>query len=148
MMEAVKRGWTRTIGVDDYKPAQVDALVKALGPSAKPAVNICRMSMKKHDDATITYCIKNDITYNAFEVMRDCLFDDPLVKSLATKYQASAAQICAVWTRQRGCTMSLDTGANATTVAQYTKEDLDIFGFNMTKVEVDKLSALGNKPDQ
>ena len=107
-------------------------------------------------------------------LQRDCLFDDPTVKALASKYKSSTAQICAVWTRQRGCTMSLGTGANSTTVAQYTKEvrilkdpkthkknkkkkmegknanrcvsvclqDLNIFGFNMTKAEVDKLSAL------
>lgn len=64
MMEAVKRGWTRAIGVDDYKPAQIENL-----KGAKPAVNMCSMSMKTHDDATIEYCQKNGIVYNAFEVM-------------------------------------------------------------------------------
>ena len=106
--------------------------------------------------------------------MRDCAFTDPKVTALATKYKASAAQICAVWTRQvpaahtrhacprcpccrflqfsvrcprltllapvcnwqRGCTMSLGTGADASKVDQYTKEDLDIFRFNMTDAEV------------
>eukprot|EP01052_Picozoa_sp_SAG31_P029667 SAG31_NODE_2967_length_4841_cov_4.952552_3_plen_147_part_00 len=145
MHQAVKKGWTRTIGVDDYKPAQIENLIKNGG--TKPAVNMCDMSMKKHDDVTIEYCQKNGITYNAFggfqlarrhlslhvsgcqtlicfvhmvltcststEVMRDCLFEDPLVLSLAQKYSVSSAQICAVWTRQfgTGCTMSLGTGA-------------------------------------
>ena len=45
-------------------------------------------------------------------------------------------QVCAVWTRQRGLTMSLGTGADPSKVAQYTTEDLDIFGFNMTAAEV------------
>ena len=41
-----------------------------------------------------------------------------------------------MWTRQRGLTMSLGTGADPSKVAQYTTEDLDIFGFNMTTAEV------------
>ena len=32
--------------------------------------------------------------------------------------------------------MSLGTGADPSKVAQYTTEDLDIFGFNMTTAEV------------
>ena len=48
--------------------------------------------MKKHDDDTIAYCLKNGITYNAFGVMRGCLFTDPTVAALAKKYKTSAAQ--------------------------------------------------------
>ena len=36
MMQAVKNGWTRAIGVDDYKPAQIENL-----KGTKPAVNMC-----------------------------------------------------------------------------------------------------------
>ena len=48
--------------------------------------------MTKHDDDTIAYCLKNGITYNAFGVMRGCLFTDPTVAALAKKYKTSAAQ--------------------------------------------------------
>ena len=108
MMEAVSKGWTRAIGVDDYTAAQIEGLTNA--GLTKPAVNMCSMSMKRHDDATIAYCQANGITYNAFGVMKGCEFSHPTVVGLAKKYQTSTAQICAVWTRQRGCTMSLGTG--------------------------------------
>jgi hypothetical protein len=38
--------------------------------------------------------------------------------------------------------MSLGTGSNASKIVEYTKEDLDIFGFNMTTTEVEQLNKL------
>jgi len=77
--------------------------------------------------------------------MHGCLFHDPTVLGLAAKYGASASQICAVWTRQRGCSMAVGIGVNASTMPEYTREDLDIFRFNLTAGEVTALSALQPK---
>jgi diketogulonate reductase-like aldo/keto reductase len=139
LQEAVQKGWARAIGVDKFKPAQIDAL-----QGAKPAVLMASMSMSSHDDETIEYCQKNGIQYNAFGVMHGCKFTDPTVQSLATKYNASTAQICGVWTRQRGCTMAMGVGSDPLPMAAYIREDLDIFKFNMTETEVTALNQLQN----
>ena len=66
----------------------------------------------------------------------ECLFirDHPF--TAARSSLLGRAQVCAVWTRQRGLTMALGTGSDPAKVAQYTTEDLDIFAFNMTSAEV------------
>jgi diketogulonate reductase-like aldo/keto reductase len=137
LQEAVKRGWARAIGVDKFTATQIDAL-----QGAKPAVLMAEMSMSDHDDKTIAYCQKNGIQYNAFGVMHGCKFDNPLVMSLAKKYNVSTSQICGVWTRQRGCSMAMGVGTDPTNVAKYIRQDLDIFSFNMTKSEVTALNQL------
>lgn len=47
------------------------------------------MSVKRHDDQTIEYCLKNNITYEAFGVMRGCPFTDQHVNSIAQKHAVS-----------------------------------------------------------
>ena len=137
MMMAVQKGWARAIGVDRFNPVQIDAL-----RGTKPAVLMAEMSMSSHDEASLEYCQRRGITYNAFGVMHGCKFSDPVVEGLAMKYNASTSQICLVWTRQRGATMALGVGTDPAKITGYVQEDLDIFSFNLTKQEMIKLNSL------
>merc|ERR1719253_806081 len=137
MMEAVENGWARAIGVDRYTPAQMDAL-----KGTKPAVLMGHMSMSEHDEDTLEYCKLHGIHFNAFGVMGGCKFTNPVVLSLASKYNVSTAQVCLIWTRQRGFSMALGVGTDPTKMANYIREDLDIFSFNMTDQEIDALNRL------
>ena len=46
------------------------------------------------------------------------------------------------WTLQRGAIAALGTGADASKVAQYTKEDLNVWDFALTEAEMATLNAL------
>ena len=98
-------------------------------------------SLKLRDDVTLEYCRENKIVYNAFGVIKGCNSSDPLLARLSREYNRSAAQVCAAWTRQRGCTMALGTGANTSTVDRYTREDLDIF-FSLKPADMAALTAM------
>lgn len=76
--------------------------------------------------------------------MHGCKFTDSTVLQLAVKYNATASQICGAWTRQRGCSMAVGVGTDPSKVAEYTREDLGIFEFNMTALEMDALNKLQN----
>ena len=39
--------------------------------------------------------------------------------------------------------VQVGTGANATTAAQYAKEDLDLFGFTLTPAQIKTLDGIG-----
>ena len=65
--QALKSGIVKSIGVSNFNAAQL-AEIKG----TKPAANQCYMTMGKHDQATIEYCIKNGITYEAYDAMKGC----------------------------------------------------------------------------
>jgi diketogulonate reductase-like aldo/keto reductase len=101
------------------------------------------MSVKRHDDQTIEYCLKNNITYEAFGVMRGCPFTDQHVNSIAQKHAVSTAQVCIRWVLQRGAIAALGTGSDASTVEDYTKENLDVWSFELSDQEMATLNGLG-----
>lgn len=38
--------------------------------------------------------------------------------------------------------MAIGTGSNASNIDQYTKDDLDIFGFELSDAEMDQINAM------
>ena len=71
--EALKAGIVKSIGVSNFNAAQL-AEIKG----TKPAANQCYMTMGKHDQATIDYCLKNGIAYEAYDAMKGCECADSL----------------------------------------------------------------------
>ena len=99
---AMQMGLTRAIGVSNYQSAELAALQGAV-----PSVNQCQMSVGTdnnhsagwpmppvaHDDATISYCLKHNITYEAWRVVGGCPMTNAKVVSIAQSHNKSAAQI-------------------------------------------------------
>eukprot|EP01065_Artemidia_motanka_P050881 TRINITY_DN8800_c0_g1_i1.p1 TRINITY_DN8800_c0_g1~~TRINITY_DN8800_c0_g1_i1.p1 ORF type:complete len:276 (+),score=94.95 TRINITY_DN8800_c0_g1_i1:60-887(+) len=139
LVQALEKNMTRAIGVSNYNQAQIEGLLKV--SSVKPAVNQCEMSVKTHDDATIAYCQKMGITYEAFDTMRGCDFSSPLINSIAKKHNATAAQVCLRYVIDRDCVLAVGTGANSSTVVPYTKENLGVYDFQLTQDEIKQLSS-------
>jgi len=136
--EALAQNLTRAIGVSNYKAENLEQLMK--GSKVKPAVDQCHMGVGSHDDATIKYAQANGITYEAYDAMRNCPFDDPELLSMATAHNVSTAQVCLRWVLQKGAVMAVGTGANASHVGKYAAEDLDLYSFTLTDDEMDRLS--------
>jgi diketogulonate reductase-like aldo/keto reductase len=82
--------------------------------------------------------------YEAFGTMRTCYGQPftPQIEAIAKAHSTGAAQVCLRWVLQRGAVMAIGTGSNATTIDQYTKEDLDLFGFSLTEAEMTKLNSM------
>lgn len=140
LIHATTQGWARAIGVDKFTIAQMEAL-----HGMKPAVFMGPVSLADHDEELIAYCQAHGIQYNAFSIFHGCIFSDPLVQSLAEKYNITTAQVCGVWTRQRGFTMAIGAGTDPVKIAEHVPEDLDIFSVNLTSAEVDALTKLQNR---
>ena len=155
LMAAKSLGLTRAIGVSNYNSTELAALEGDV-----PAVNQCQMSIVPdnvhsagwpmppiaHDDATIAYCAAHGITYEAWRVLGGCPFTDPTLLSMARTHNVSAAQICLRWTLQRGAIVAAGTGANASTVGEYSAENLGALDFALTAAEMSTLSAMSPQP--
>ena len=137
--KALQAGKARAIGVSNFNVTDLENLTNG-GATVTPAVNQCAMSIGLHDDATIDYCIKNDIVYEAWSPLGGIshidVLNDPDVVRIAAENNVSAAQVALRWIVQRNASF-VTAGTNAT----YLQEDLDIFHFKLTDAEMELLSA-------
>jgi len=137
---ALQQNLTRSIGVSNYKATELKALVSTA--TVRPAINQCDMSIKQHDDETISYCQANNITYEAFNAMKGCDFSSTVLKGIASTHSVSVSQVCLRWVLQRGCVMAVGTGEDASSVGAYAKENLDIYGFELSETEMNTLNKI------
>lgn len=176
LQQAKKKGLTRAIGVSNYQISELKAL-----KGETPSVNQCRMGVvapKKeqfypwaHDDSTIEYCQKHNITYQAWRVIGiiimyflpksregGCPMENEIVVGFAKKYEKTPAQICLRWVLERGCIAAvgwftfcnimkrlkryLGTGADPERARKHAKENLDVFDWSLTDEEVRLLNEI------
>lgn len=143
MQMVLKDGLARAIGVSNYAAADLKALDMS---KAVPAVNQCQMSVEVHDDESIAYSQSKGIVYESYFTMKGCPFADKDLASIAAAHNASVAQVCLRWVLDRGGIIACGTGANATTVGPYAKENLGIYDFQLTAAEVKILDGKGKQP--
>lgn len=126
-------GKLKSIGVSNWGPAQFDDLKYKI----KPAVNQVQFNVFSHDDANEAYCIKNNITVEAWSPLGDpsrtghSVFSDDSIKSLATKHNVSAAQVALRWIVQKGHALTFLSSdkshqANSADLFSFTLEDDDV----------------------
>jgi diketogulonate reductase-like aldo/keto reductase len=138
-LEAFQRaGKARAIGVSNFNSSQLAALLAAA--TVPPAVNQCEFSIGDHDDATLAFCARHGITYEAYSPLGGLSHVDVLgdadVLAIAAAHGVSAAQVALRWVVQQGVPF-----VTAATNATYMAEDLDLFGFALSDDEMRTLSA-------
>ena len=144
---ALKQGLTRSIGVSNYKVADLEAL-NSNGATTVPAVNQCEMSITGSfgqpsvDNATIAYCAVHNIQYEAYGVLKGCPWNDAGAQKIADKHGKSLAQVCLRWVLDRGAIAAAGTGANASTVGDYAKENLDVYDFSLDAADMAYLNSI------
>ncbi|MBQ5584481.1 MAG: aldo/keto reductase, partial [Ruminiclostridium sp.] len=98
--ELHRLGKVRAIGVSNFKPRHLEALMKT---EVKPMVNQIECHPGQPQKETIAYCQTNGILVEAWSPMgRGKLLDHPLLVEMAGKYGVSVAQLCIRWCLQRG----------------------------------------------
>jgi len=140
MEQALKQGLVKAIGVSNYKQSDIEGLMETA--TVTPALNQCSMSVNTHDDATINYCKSKGITYEAYDVIKGCPMDNAAVTSAATAHNVSAAQVCLRYILDSGCVAAAGTGADASTVGPYAKENVAVYDFKLTAEEMKALDAV------
>jgi len=140
MEQAQQQGLTKSIGISNFNQKQIEAVLKTA--TIKPAVNQCSMSVKTHDDSTIKYCQSQNITYEAFFVMRGCPHTDATLNKIATAHGKSPYQVCIRYILDRGCVAAVGTGSDAVKSTSEAKENIDVFDFQLSEEEIDELNKL------
>lgn len=81
---------------------------------------------------TIAYCKKNGIVYEAYGALKGCPWSDARLAAIASSHKKSIAQVCLRWVIQSGAIIAAGTGSNTSTVGDYAKENLDVYGFELS----------------
>jgi methylglyoxal/glyoxal reductase len=131
-----KDGKVRAIGVSNFQVHHLQDLMK--DAEIKPMVNQVEYHPRLTQEEVKTFCDSNGIQFEAWSpLMQGQLFDNPLLKDLAAKYNKTTAQIILRWDHQNG----------VVTIPKSTKdhrivENAAIFDFELSNEDMDRISGL------
>lgn len=136
-MEALlKGGFTRAIGVCNFKVHHLEALSKTA--EVMPLVNQieCHPGLNQKD--IYDYCIKNEIQVEASSPLGNGqILDNQILRKIADRKGKNTAQVCLRWEAQK----NMVTIPKTATVERL-KMNLDIFDFELTDDEMREIDEI------
>jgi diketogulonate reductase-like aldo/keto reductase len=134
--EFYKAGRIRSIGVSNFHPRHIDALLKTA--SVPPQANQIRLCPGDTQDDVTGYCRSRGILPEAYSPLgTGAIFDVPLLRELAQKYKKSIAQICIRWSLQ----MEFLPLPKSVT-PERIRENARVFDFELSAEDVKTIAAL------
>ena len=136
MEELVDAGRIRAIGISNFRPHHMDALLKTA--RIVPQVNQIRLCPGDTQDETVAYCRAHQMVVEAYSPLgTGRIFDVPEMQELAKKYGRSVAQICIRWSLQRGY-LPLPKSVTPARI----RENLQVFDFELAEEDVQLIASL------
>ena len=141
MIELRSRGLARSIGVSNFTPEYLTRLADETG--VVPAVNQVELHPYFPQTELLAFHQEHDIATEAWSPLGKAAkpHENEVVTSIAEKYGVTPGQIVLRWHVERGV---IAIPKSATPSRQ--KENLDIFGFELSIDDVEAITALG-RPD-
>lgn len=136
MEDLYKAGKIRSIGVSNFMPRHLDALLETA--EIVPMVNQLLLCPGELQEETAAYCRKRNILLEAYSPLgTGRVFDIPKMKEIADKYGKSIAQICIRFSLQKGF-LPLPKSVTAERIAQNT----DVFQFEISQEDMNIISEM------
>ena len=139
LLRARDEGLTRDIGVSNYTIDQIDDLIEATGEA--PAVNQIEWSPLGWSGEMLSYCRSFDIVIEAYSPLtHGTRLADERLQTAARAHGKTAAQLLLRWDVERGVVPIPKANDRA-----HLAENLDVFDFELTASEVERLGALNER---
>lgn len=136
MTELYKAGRIKSIGVSNFLPHHLKALMKTEVP---PMVNQIEYHPGLTQAETVEYCKKHSILVEAWNPLgTGRMLNNETLKSIAGKYKKSVAQLCIRWCLQNGV-LPLPKSVTPARIV----ENADVFDFEIT---AEDLNAINDMP--
>ena len=136
MEDLYKEGKIRAIGVSNFLPHHLDALLETA--RVIPAVNQVRLAPGVYQEAVVAYCKEKGILLEAWGPFgQGELFDKKEVQEIAAKHGKSVAQIALAWSLAEGF-LPLPKSVTASRI----QSNLDCFGIELSKEEREVLKTI------
>lgn len=131
-----KEGRIRAIGVSNFKINHLKELLD--DAEIKPMVNQVEFHPELIQNELIKFCKEHDIQLEAWSpLMRGKVFEIQLLEELSKKYGKTISQIVLRWDLQMGV-VTIPKSTTSTRI----KENADIFDFEISKEDMDKIQQL------
>ncbi len=140
-MTAQKLSLIRSIGVSNFEPEHLDAIIEATGVT--PAINQIEIHPYWVQEQMVAENRKRGIITEACSPLGrgSAALKESIITDLANKYQKSAGQVILRWHVDRGI-LPLPKSRNLS----HQRENLAIFDFELTEEEINAINRL-NKED-
>ena len=139
MTELYKAGKIKAIGVSNFKPHHLKALMET---EVKPMVNQIEFhpGMLELQQETLDYCKENDIIVEGWSPLgTGRMLNNPVLIEIAEKVNRSVAQVCIRWCIQHGV-LPLPKSVTPTRI----KQNLQVFDFELDEDDMGRIDALDN----
>lgn len=124
MIELYNEGKIRSIGVSNFHPADIQALIDATG--FVPAVNQIRFFIGNTQNEIYEYCKERNILIEAYSPLATgAIVEHGDLSALAQKYNVSVAQLCIRFCIEKG-TLPLPKSINEGRIKQNLEVDFEI----------------------
>jgi diketogulonate reductase-like aldo/keto reductase len=140
--EIADKGAARAIGVSNFTIDHLRQLMEDVpAPAHRPAVNQVEIHPYCRDPALESFCAEHDIVVTAYAPFASGAFDmlrDPVLTAIAERHGKTAGQVVLRWHVQSG-----RTALPKTSKAERMAENLDIYDFELSDEELQRIDALG-----
>lgn len=136
MEEYTKNGKIRAIGLSNFNPHHIDSLLTYA--KIKPVINQIEIHPYMTQQEVAGYTFNKGIQVQAWSPLATgTILDNKTIEKIAKNHNKSVAQVILRWDIQRG----LATIPRAENL-DYIKENIDIFDFELTPVEMSIINGL------
>ena len=135
MTELYKAGKIKSIGVSNFIPHHLKSLMET---EVKPMVDQIEFHPGFMQEETFKYCNDNNILVEAWSPLgTGKMLNNETLKTIASKYNKSAAQLCIRWCLQNN-TLPLPKSVTASRI----KENTEIFDFVISDEDMKTINAM------
>lgn len=138
----LSQGLTKSLAVSNFSPEQLDCILKNK-TKVVPTVNQLPYSVGGFDGSAVEENRKRGVVVQAWSPLSSGMLGrraSNTCEEIGKKYGKSGAQVALRWILQTGATFSTQSK-----VKEHFVEDLNIFDFELTPEEMERLSNLGRR---
>lgn len=136
MEELVEAGRIRAIGISNFFPRHIEALLQTA--RIAPHVNQMRLCPGDPQEEVVAYCREHRMVLEAYSPLgTGRIFNVPEMQALSVKYGRSIAQICIRWSLQMGF-VPLPKSVTPSRI----QENLRVFDFELSDEDVKLIAGL------
>jgi diketogulonate reductase-like aldo/keto reductase len=138
LQDALKSGKTKAIGVSNWSPKHIDALMAHSDVSVLPAVNQIEFHPWNQQRVIVEYCRSKKIVVTAYSPLtQGKRLGDPVIQSISNKHAKTAAQIVLRWCLQMGICVIPKSDRDARIA-----ENADLFGWSLDHEDMAEIEKL------
>jgi diketogulonate reductase-like aldo/keto reductase len=128
-------GLARAVGVSNYELDQIDALIETSGQA--PVINQISWSPSRYDPATLAGNRERGVVVEGYSGLRGANLRDRAITEVASAHDVTPAQVVLRWHLEHDIVI-----IPKSVHEERIKENLDLYGFDLTPAEVERIDGL------